>query len=119
MAKALKTAPHVEQTRTPGPWAYDPADRAVFYDDGDVKPRIAIIDDNTSPEQSDADGRLIAAAPALLKSVGPSDGGTASFPDELDVIARIIDQHDAGSGLGRHLRDRATIIRSALAKVEG
>lgn len=63
--------------------------------------------------------RIRDAAPAMLNSIGPSDGGTASFPDELDVVAGIIDRYDARSGLGRHLRARAAKIRAVLAEVQG
>jgi hypothetical protein len=50
----------------------------------------------------------------LLRALGPSEGGTATFPDELIVVAEIIDRYDPGSGLGRHLRERAEKIRTAL-----
>lgn len=52
---------------TPAPWRYDVESAAVFYDDGDVRPNIAFIEDNASDTDRDlADGLLIAAAPDLL-----------------------------------------------------
>lgn len=56
-----------EMKHTPGPWAYEPTNGAIYFADGDVEPIIAGINqDNTSEEQADADGRLIAAAPDLV-----------------------------------------------------
>lgn len=52
---------------------------------------------------------------SLLAALAPSDGGTAAFPDELDVVADIMDRLDRGSQLGRHLRERAVRLRDALA----
>lgn len=52
---------------TPGPWAYDQDSGEVYFNDGDVSPRIATIDDNWIDEaQGHADGVLIAEAPAML-----------------------------------------------------
>lgn len=53
-------------------------------------------------------------ADRLRAALMPSDGGTASFPDEIEVVAEIVDRYDAGSGLGVHLRTRAAAIREAL-----
>ena len=54
---------NTEAKHTPTPWAYDAKDKSVFYDDGGIVfPRIALIDDNTSPAQQAADGVLICRA---------------------------------------------------------
>jgi hypothetical protein len=58
-----------ERSRTPGPWRYDVESEAVFYDDGDVCPNVAFMNDNTSGAQNLADGTLIAAAPDLLAAL--------------------------------------------------
>lgn len=47
---------------TPTPWMYDAEHAEILYDDKDVRPRIAIIGDNTSPEQQKADGEIIVRA---------------------------------------------------------
>lgn len=54
----------------------------------------------------------------LETALGPSEGGSADFSSELDVIADVIDRYDAGSGLGRHLRERATSIRAVLSTTD-
>lgn len=54
---------------TPAPWAYDSLSGDVIYDDGDISPSICGIYDNAEPAQQHADGRLIAAAPDLLKAL--------------------------------------------------
>ena len=55
---------------TPAPWAYEETSGAIYYADGDVEPIIAGINqDNTSQTQADADGRLIAEAPAMLAAL--------------------------------------------------
>ena len=55
---------------TPGPWAYEEETGRIYYADGDVEPTIAFVYlDNTLPEQSKADARLIAAAPELLAAL--------------------------------------------------
>lgn len=50
----------------------------------------------------------------LLKALEPSEGGKATFPEELEILASIMDRTDPGCGLGPHLRDRAERIRSAM-----
>lgn len=53
---------------TPGPWIFDAVTSEVFRNDGDVYPLIAFVEhENTSGDQSYADGHLIAAAPELLR----------------------------------------------------
>lgn len=58
----------------------------------------------------------IAAVPEILDALGPSEGGTADFPTELEIVADCIDRTDKGCGLGAHLRQRAATIRAALVK---
>lgn len=66
----------------------------------------------------DENDRLHALNAELLAALAPSDGGTAAFSDELEVVAGIIDKYDSSSGLGRHLRKRAIAIRAAIAKAK-
>lgn len=60
-------------THTPGPWGYNTENGEIFYDDGDVLPRIADVDlsnlCDTSEAQGHADGHLIAAAPDMLAAL--------------------------------------------------
>jgi len=54
-----------DTTYTPGPWACEEETGRIYFADGDVEPTVAVVDlENTSPGQSKADARLIAAAPA-------------------------------------------------------
>lgn len=47
---------------TPGPWAYDPANRIVF--DAAVKLGVATVEHEGDPAETSANGLLIAAAPS-------------------------------------------------------
>lgn len=62
-----------EHRFTPGPWTYDPAHKEVYFDDGDVRPCVAEVNDSASEEQQDADGYLIAAAPGLYAALKAFD----------------------------------------------
>ena len=59
---------------------------------------------------------MLDAAPDLYEALAPSDGGTADFASELEVIASIIESRDAGSGLHLHIQARAAKIRAALGR---
>lgn len=56
---------------TPGPWLYSSELGEIYYDDPEqILPLIATVNSaNTSQEQADADGRLIAAAPSMLAAL--------------------------------------------------
>ncbi len=88
-----------EVKHTPGPWAYCDDGEIYHADEDGVLPRIATIDmDNVSPEQAEADCRLIAAAPDMLAA--------------LKVVA--------GSGNFRCFEDAEwDIVNSAIAAAEG
>lgn len=73
---------------TPGPWRYDVESEAVFYDDGNICPNIAFLNENTSGEQNLADARLIAAAPDLLEALRAVDLFSAK-PPSGEVSAQI------------------------------
>lgn len=74
---------------TPTPWAYSGEDKEIFYDDGDVRPRIAIIDDNTSPAQQAADGALICRAvnshAALIAIAKRAQSFTGDYIDHAET----------------------------------
>jgi len=70
---------------TPGPWKYEHASGAIYYDDGDVEPLIASTNlESVSVEQGDADGHLIAAAPDLYEALKAVVGITDRKTDEFD-----------------------------------
>ena len=52
---------------TPGPWHYDPTTRTVTGPDG---ARVALILTQVNPGVLEANGRLIAEAPALFEVLG-------------------------------------------------
>jgi hypothetical protein len=55
---------------TPAPWGFEEETGRIYFADGDIEPTVAVVDlENTSPQQSGADGRLIAAAPKLLAAL--------------------------------------------------
>lgn len=90
---------------TPGPWAYDNATGEVYRDDGDVCPMIAnVYRDNTSDTQADADGRLIAAAPELLKALV-----------RANAVLRNLDQPDMTPG---EIQDAMKQASAAIAKTK-
>lgn len=79
---------------TPAEWVYSAENGEVYYDDPDqIMPLVATVNfANTSKEQADADGQLIAAAPALLAALrAVMDGQIGGDPDmsaERFVLAR-------------------------------
>ena len=91
---------------TPAPWAYEPSSGAIYYADNDVEPVIAGINqDNTSEEQADEDGYLLAAAPEMLAAL------KGALPDYIGFIRQ--------SGLDADKNTRVAAIRAAIAKAEG
>lgn len=100
-------------TRTPCPWAYEPTSGAIYFADGDVEPVIAGINqDNTSEEQADADGVLLAAAPALLEELDVRVG-------DLVMLRKAIEAGDPRAELFVRIDDMLRETRAAIAKAGG
>lgn len=88
---------------TPGPWTAYPTQ----YGDWRVKaPNGATITDPFSTENTEADARLIAAAPELV----------AALKDCVDALQTVVDQHQRSVAYGVVSCDALTAARAALSK---
>lgn len=100
-----------ESKHTAGPWLY--LDIGEVVRDDEVSPLIATVNlDGVSPEQAEADGRLIAAAPDLLEALKAARSQVLTLGGEVvEVDGKIASDAIQAAVLA--------VIDAAIAKAEG
>lgn len=103
---------------TPGPWSFEVATCTVEYNDGYEFSEIAIVaTGHVLPEESNANGHLIAAAPELLATIRAMISDYENYSDGW--LRESIESRSSTARFPLHRMREILDARAAIAKAEG
>jgi len=86
-----------ERKYTPGPWRYGSPTDEILTKEGTPICSISVSRNQVSKEQADANARLLAAAPELLRALNlmihkaTKQNWNDKYPDELEIAFNAVD----------------------------